>query len=51
MLCNLSVHSGDAVVYGADTATVEIEANDEANGIFSLDPTEKPVAEGMTNNF
>ncbi|XP_076021271.1 adhesion G-protein coupled receptor V1 [Genypterus blacodes] len=43
--------TGDAVVYGADTATVEIEASDEANGIFSLDPTEKPVAEGMTNNF
>ncbi|KAF7670351.1 hypothetical protein LDENG_00010120 [Lucifuga dentata] len=43
--------TGDAVVYGADTATVEIEANDDANGIFSLNPTEKPVAEGGTNNF
>uniref|UniRef100_A0A667YA34 Adhesion G-protein coupled receptor V1 n=1 Tax=Myripristis murdjan TaxID=586833 RepID=A0A667YA34_9TELE len=43
--------TGDAVVYGADTATVVIEANDDANGIFSLDPTEKPVEEGKTNNF
>eukprot|EP00064_Thunnus_orientalis_P005520 superscaffoldBa00000542_g5534 len=43
--------SGDAVVYGADTATVVIEANDDANGIFSLEPTEKSVEEGKTNNF
>ncbi|KAM3842448.1 adhesion G-protein coupled receptor V1-like, partial [Diretmus argenteus] len=41
----------DAVVYGADTATVVIEANDDANGIFSLEATEKPVQEGRTNNF
>ncbi|XP_075895105.1 adhesion G-protein coupled receptor V1 isoform X2 [Nelusetta ayraudi] len=43
--------TGDAVVYGADTATVVIEANDEANGIFSLEATEKPVEEGKTNRF
>ncbi|CAJ1068549.1 adhesion G-protein coupled receptor V1 [Xyrichtys novacula] len=43
--------TGDTVVYGADTATVVIEANDDANGIFSLDATEKPVEEGKTNNF
>jgi len=45
------VLSGDAVVYGRDTATVVIEANDDANGIFSLDSTQKPVEEGRTNNF
>ncbi|XP_051279685.1 adhesion G-protein coupled receptor V1 isoform X2 [Dicentrarchus labrax] len=43
--------TGDAVVYGADTATVVIEANDDANGIFSLEAIEKPVEEGKTNNF
>ncbi|XP_071260291.1 adhesion G-protein coupled receptor V1-like isoform X2 [Salvelinus alpinus] len=43
--------TGDAVVYGADTATVVIEANDEANGIFSLESRETPVKEGNTNNF
>ncbi|XP_056232770.1 adhesion G-protein coupled receptor V1 isoform X2 [Seriola aureovittata] len=43
--------TGDAVVYGAHTATVVIEANDDANGIFSLEPIEKPVEEGKTNNI
>ncbi|XP_061528205.1 adhesion G-protein coupled receptor V1 isoform X2 [Phycodurus eques] len=43
--------TGDAVVYGADTATVVIEANDDANGIFSLEPMEKRVEEGKSNNF
>ncbi|XP_062238571.1 adhesion G-protein coupled receptor V1 [Platichthys flesus] len=43
--------TGDAVVYGAHTATVVIEANDDANGIFSLESTEKPVREGKTNKF
>lgn len=43
--------AGDAVVYGQDNATVVIEANDDANGIFSLDSTQKPVEEGRTNNF
>ncbi|XP_019908355.3 adhesion G-protein coupled receptor V1 isoform X2 [Esox lucius] len=43
--------TGDTVVYGATTATVVIEANDEANGIFSLESTEKRVEEGKTNIF
>ncbi|KAJ0067530.1 hypothetical protein NL108_008007, partial [Boleophthalmus pectinirostris] len=43
--------TGDAVVYGADTATVVIMANDDANGIFSLDSLSKPVEEGGTNSF
>uniref|UniRef100_H2M3Y4 Adhesion G-protein coupled receptor V1 n=1 Tax=Oryzias latipes TaxID=8090 RepID=H2M3Y4_ORYLA len=43
--------TGDAVVYGADKATVVIEANDDANGIFSLEPIEKPVEEGKANSF
>ncbi|KAM9743556.1 adhesion G-protein coupled receptor V1 isoform 2-T3 [Menidia menidia] len=43
--------TGDAVVYGADSATVVIEANDDANGIFSLESIEKPVEEGKTNSF
>ncbi|XP_061673206.1 adhesion G-protein coupled receptor V1 isoform X2 [Syngnathoides biaculeatus] len=43
--------TGDAVVYGADMATVVIEANDDASGIFSLEPTEKTVEEGKSNNF
>ncbi|XP_029019275.1 adhesion G-protein coupled receptor V1 isoform X2 [Betta splendens] len=43
--------SGDAVVYGAQTATVVIKANDDANGIFSLEAIEKPVEEGKTNSF
>lgn len=43
--------TGDAVVYGAVRATVVIEANDDANGIFSLEPAEKAVEEGHTNHF
>ncbi|XP_075960449.1 adhesion G-protein coupled receptor V1 [Anarhichas minor] len=43
--------TGDAVVYGANTATVVIEANDDANGMFSLEAIEKPVEEGKTNHF
>ncbi|XP_061584932.1 adhesion G-protein coupled receptor V1 [Cololabis saira] len=43
--------TGDTVVYGADTATVVIEANDDANGIFSLEPKEKKVEEGKNNSF
>lgn len=45
------MHTGDAVVYGADTATVMIEANDDANGVFSLETVEKPVEEGKSNSF
>lgn len=47
----MHVSTGDAVVHGAATATVVIEANDDANGIFSLEPVEKPVEEGKTNHF
>ncbi|KAM4746526.1 adhesion G-protein coupled receptor V1 isoform 2-T2 [Anableps anableps] len=43
--------TGDAVVYGADTATVLIEANDDANGVFSLETVEKAVEEGKNNSF
>ncbi|KAJ8285558.1 hypothetical protein GJAV_G00028220 [Gymnothorax javanicus] len=43
--------TGDAVVYGSDTATVVIEANDDANGIFSLEPVAKVVEEGKPTNF
>ncbi|KAI1900416.1 hypothetical protein AGOR_G00049720 [Albula goreensis] len=43
--------TGDAVVYGADTATVVIEANDDANGIFSLEPVARVVEEGKSNDF
>ncbi|XP_032873159.1 adhesion G-protein coupled receptor V1 [Amblyraja radiata] len=43
--------TGDAVVYQPERATVIIEANDDPNGIFSLDPSEKAVFEGMTTNF
>lgn len=47
----MRVCTGDAVVYGAVNATVVIEANDDANGVFSLEPTEKAVEEGHTNHF
>uniref|UniRef100_A0A4W3JB69 Adhesion G-protein coupled receptor V1 n=1 Tax=Callorhinchus milii TaxID=7868 RepID=A0A4W3JB69_CALMI len=43
--------TGDTVVYGAIRATVIIEANDDPNGIFSLEPLEKSVQEGDSNNF
>ncbi|XP_036383544.1 LOW QUALITY PROTEIN: adhesion G-protein coupled receptor V1 [Megalops cyprinoides] len=43
--------TGDAVVYGATMATVVIEANDDANGIFSLEPVARAVEEGKSNNF
>lgn len=48
---NMLLSTGDAVVYGADKATVVIEANDDANGIFSLEAIERPVEEGKTNHF
>lgn len=32
-------------------ATVIIEANDDPNGIFSLETLEKEVEEGKSNNF
>ncbi|XP_030633613.1 adhesion G-protein coupled receptor V1 [Chanos chanos] len=43
--------TGDAVVYGQGVATVVITANDDANGIFSLQSIERPVEEGKSNNF
>ncbi|XP_078413685.1 adhesion G-protein coupled receptor V1 [Cetorhinus maximus] len=46
------LHStGDTVVYGTSRATVIIEANDDPNGIFSLEPFEKFVFEGTSNSF
>ncbi|XP_004678196.1 PREDICTED: G-protein coupled receptor 98 [Condylura cristata] len=43
--------TGDTVVYQHGTATVIIEANDDPNGIFSLEPIDKAVQEGETNAF
>uniref|UniRef100_A0A663NAC2 Adhesion G-protein coupled receptor V1 n=1 Tax=Athene cunicularia TaxID=194338 RepID=A0A663NAC2_ATHCN len=43
--------TGDTVIFKAGVATVIIEANDDPNGIFSLEPLEKPVEEGKSNNF
>lgn len=42
---------GDTVVYQYGIATVIIEANDDPNGIFSLEPIDKAVEEGKTNAF
>ncbi|EGW05954.1 G-protein coupled receptor 98 [Cricetulus griseus] len=43
--------TGDTVVYQYGIATVIIEANDDPNGIFSLEPIDKAVEEGKTNTF
>ncbi|KAF6125476.1 hypothetical protein HJG60_009913 [Phyllostomus discolor] len=43
--------TGDTVVYQYGMATVIIEANDDPNGIFSLEPIDKAVEEGKTNAF
>ncbi|NXI47503.1 GPR98 protein, partial [Galbula dea] len=43
--------TGDTVIFKAGVATVIIEANDDPNGIFSLEPLEKSVEEGKSNNF
>ncbi|XP_076995276.1 adhesion G-protein coupled receptor V1 [Tamandua tetradactyla] len=43
--------TGDTVVYQYGIATVIIEANDDTNGIFSLEPIDKAVEEGKTNSF
>ncbi|XP_074063616.1 adhesion G-protein coupled receptor V1-like isoform X2 [Macrotis lagotis] len=43
--------TGDTVVYKYGIATVIIEANDDPNGIFSLEPVDKAVEEGKTNVF
>ncbi|XP_054843539.1 adhesion G-protein coupled receptor V1 [Eublepharis macularius] len=42
--------TGDTVVYGSGMATLIIEANDDPNGIFSLESIVKAVEEGKTNN-
>jgi len=39
------------VIFKAGMATVIIEANDDPNGIFSLEPLEKAVEEGKSNTF
>ncbi|NWU90141.1 GPR98 protein, partial [Upupa epops] len=43
--------TGDTVIFKTGVATVIIEANDDPNGIFSLEPLEKAVEEGKSNNF
>uniref|UniRef100_A0A8C3XBP1 Adhesion G-protein coupled receptor V1 n=1 Tax=Catagonus wagneri TaxID=51154 RepID=A0A8C3XBP1_9CETA len=43
--------TGDTVVYQYGIATVIIEANDDPNGIFSLEPIEKAIEEGKNNSF
>ncbi|NWT12625.1 GPR98 protein, partial [Vireo altiloquus] len=43
--------TGDTVIFNAGVATVIIEANDDPNGVFSLEPLEKPVEEGKSNFF
>ncbi|XP_039203979.1 adhesion G-protein coupled receptor V1 isoform X9 [Crotalus tigris] len=43
--------TGDTVVYKPRMATVIIEANDDPNGIFLLESTDKAVEEGKTNDF
>uniref|UniRef100_A0A8C5P4D2 Adhesion G-protein coupled receptor V1 n=1 Tax=Jaculus jaculus TaxID=51337 RepID=A0A8C5P4D2_JACJA len=43
--------TGDTVVNLHRTATVIIEANDDPNGVFSLEPIDKAVEEGSTAAF
>ncbi|OCU02316.1 adhesion G-protein coupled receptor V1 [Xenopus laevis] len=43
--------TGDTVVSGNGNATVIIKANDDPNGIFSIEPIDKAVEEGTTMNF
>ncbi|NXY21530.1 GPR98 protein, partial [Atrichornis clamosus] len=43
--------TGDTVIFNDGVATVIIEANDDPNGIFSLEPLEKAVEEGKSNFF
>lgn len=47
----ITLFLGDTVIFKTGMATVIIEANDDPNGIFSLEPLEKPVEEGKSNNF
>ncbi|XP_073480601.1 adhesion G-protein coupled receptor V1 isoform X2 [Aquarana catesbeiana] len=43
--------TGDTVVSGNGNATVVIKANDDPNGIFHIEPVDKTVEEGATNQF
>ncbi|NXA31973.1 GPR98 protein, partial [Eudromia elegans] len=43
--------TGDTVIFKSGMATVVIEANDDPNGIFSLEPIDKSVEEGKSNSF
>uniref|UniRef100_A0A8C7EBG5 Adhesion G-protein coupled receptor V1 n=1 Tax=Nothoprocta perdicaria TaxID=30464 RepID=A0A8C7EBG5_NOTPE len=43
--------TGDTVIFKAGMATIIIEANDDPNGIFSLEPIDKSVEEGKSNIF
>nr|XP_033775700.1 adhesion G-protein coupled receptor V1 [Geotrypetes seraphini] len=43
--------TGDTVVYIPKKVVVVIEANDDPNGIFFLEPIDKTVEEGKTNHF
>lgn len=39
------------MVSGNGNATVVIKANDDPNGIFHIEPVDKTVEEGGTNQF
>ncbi|XP_069819007.1 adhesion G-protein coupled receptor V1 isoform X3 [Dendropsophus ebraccatus] len=43
--------TGDTVVSGNGNATIIIKANDDPNGIFYLEPIDKTVEEGKSNQF
>ncbi|KAM9330953.1 adhesion G-protein coupled receptor V1 [Gastrophryne carolinensis] len=43
--------TGDTVVSGNGNATIIIKANDDPNGIFHIEPVDKTVEEGVTNQF
>ncbi|XP_073534717.1 adhesion G-protein coupled receptor V1 isoform X1 [Phyllobates terribilis] len=43
--------TGDTVVSGNGNATIIIKANDDPNGIFYIEPIDKTVEEGGSNQF
>ncbi|KAG9488005.1 hypothetical protein GDO78_007684 [Eleutherodactylus coqui] len=43
--------TGDTVVSGNGNATIVIKANDDPNGIFYIEPVDKTVEEGGSNQF
>lgn len=47
----ITLFLGDTVIFNTGVATVIIEANDDPNGIFSLEPLDKSVEEGKSNFF